>query len=148
MFGELQDLYQEVILDHSKSPRNFLKLDVANRIGEGHNPLCGDRVTVYLLLENGIIQEVSFQGEGCAISKASASMMTECLKGKSREEALAVFRKFHEMTTTGTENADELGKLAAFAGVNKFPARVKCATLPWHAIATILEGKQNVVSTE
>src|SRR3954468_14939919 len=99
MFDELQELYQQVILDHSRSPRNFFKLEVANRIAEGHNPLCGDRVTVYLLLENDVIREVSFQGEGCAISKASASMMTEMLKGKTREEARAIFNKFHEMVT-------------------------------------------------
>jgi nitrogen fixation NifU-like protein len=148
MFDELQELYQQVILDHSRSPRNFLKLDVANRIAEGHNPLCGDRVTVYLLLENDVIRDVSFQGEGCAISKASASMMTELLKGKTRAEAKAIFNNFHDMVTTGTPNLDQLGKLAVFAGVNKFPARVKCAILPWHAIAATLEGRENVVSTE
>ena len=148
MFDELQELYQQVILDHSRSPRNFLKLDGANRIAEGHNPLCGDRVTVYLRLDNDIIRDVSFQGEGCAISKASASMMTELLKGKTRAEAQKIFAKFHDMVTTGTPNLDELGKLGVFAGVNKFPARVKCAILPWHAIAATLEGKENVVSTE
>ncbi len=148
MFDELQELYQQVILDHSRSPRNFLKLDGANRIAEGHNPLCGDRVTVYLRLENDIIRDVSFQGEGCAISKASASMMTELLKGKSRAEAQKIFHKFHDMVTTGTPNLDELGKLGVFAGVNKFPARVKCAILAWHAISATLEGKENVVSTE
>lgn len=148
MFDELQELYQEVILDHSRSPRNYLKLNVANRIAEGHNPLCGDRVTVYMLLENGVIRDLSFQGEGCAISKASASIMTEMLKGKTKEEALATFNKFHEMVTTGTPNLDELGKLGVFAGVNKFPARVKCAILPWHAITATLEGKENVISTE
>ena len=137
-----------MILDHSRSPRNFQKLDVANRIAEGHNSLCGDRVTVYLLIENDVIRDVSFQGEGCAISKASASMMTELLKGKTRAEAQAMFNKFHDMVTTGTPNIDELGKLGVFAGVNKFPARVKCAILPWHAIVATLEGKQNVVSTE
>lgn len=148
MFDELQELYQEVILDHSRRPRNFLKLDGANRIAEGHNPLCGDRVTVYLRLENDVICDVSFQGEGCAISKASASMMTELLKGKTRVEAQRIFSKFHDMVTTGTPNLDELGKLGVFAGVNKFPARVKCAILPWHAIAATLEGKENIVSTE
>src|SRR6478609_9079043 len=148
MFDELQELYQQVILDHSRSPRNFLKLDVANRIAEGHNPLCGDRVTVYLLLENDVIRDLSFQGEGCAISKASASMMTDLLKGKTKAEAQKIFAKFHDMVTTGTANIDELGKLGVFAGVNKFPARVKCAILPWHAIVATLEGKQNVISTE
>lgn len=148
MFDELQELYQQVILDHSRSPRNFLKLDVANRIGAGHNPLCGDRVTVYALVENDQIRDLSFQGEGCAISKASASMMTEMLKGKTRQEAKLIFDKFIEMIVSGTPNLDELGKLGVFAGVHKFPARVKCATLAWHAIATTLEGKENVVSTE
>lgn len=148
MFDELQELYQQVILDHSRSPRNFFKLDAANRIAEGHNPLCGDRVTVYLRLENDIIRDVSFQGEGCAISKASASIMTEMLKGKTREEAQKVFQQFHDMVTTGTPAIDELGKLGVFGGVSKFPARVKCAILPWHAIAATLEGKENVVSTE
>ena len=148
MFDELQELYQEVILDHSRSPRNYYKLDVANRIAEGHNPLCGDRVTVYLLLENGVIKDVSFQGEGCAISKASASMMTEALKGKTREEAQQIFNQFHDMVTSGTPNLDELGKLGVFAGVHKFPARVKCAILSWHAISSTLEGSANVVSTE
>jgi nitrogen fixation protein NifU and related proteins len=149
MFDELQELYQQVILDHSRSPRNYYKLDVANRVAEGHNPLCGDRVTVFLLLENGVIRDVSFQGEGCAISKASASMMTEAVKGKSKEEAEALFEKFHDMVTTGSPALDELGKLGAFAGVNKFPARVKCAILPWHAVSATLHGKENnIVSTE
>lgn len=148
MFDELQELYQQVILDHSRTPRNYYKLAVANHIAEGHNPLCGDRVTVFLLLENGIIRDVSFQGEGCAISKASASIMTETLKGKTKEEADAVFQKFHDMVTTGNSDVDEMGKLAIFAGVSKFPARVKCAILPWHAIVATLQGKENVVSTE
>jgi len=151
MFDELQDLYQQVILDHSRSPRNYLKLGSANRIAEGHNPLCGDRVTVYLLLEEDRIRDVSFQGEGCAISKASASLMTEMLKGKTRAEAQAIFHKFHDLITSSEPNpanTEELGKLGVFAGVHKFPARVKCAILPWHAIAATLEGKQNIVSTE
>jgi nitrogen fixation NifU-like protein len=148
MFDELQELYQQVILDHSRAPRNYFKLDAANRIAAGHNPLCGDRVTVYLRLEEDVIRDVSFQGEGCAISKASASIMTEMLKGKTREEAQKLFHQFHEMVTSGIPAIDELGKLGVFAGVNKFPARVKCAILPWHAIAATLEGKENVVSTE
>lgn len=148
MFDELQELYQEVILDHSRSPRNYHKLEVANRVAEGHNPLCGDRVTVYLLLEGDVIREVSFQGEGCAISKASASMMTEMLKGKTKAEARKIFDRFHDMITTGTPNLEELGKLGVFAGVHKFPARVKCAILSWHAIASTLEGNANIVSTE
>jgi nitrogen fixation NifU-like protein len=148
MFDELQELYQQVILDHSRSPRNFYKLEVANRVAEGHNPLCGDRVTVFLLFENGMIKDVSFLGEGCAISKASASLMTETLKGKTKQEAEDIFKKFHDMVTHGSENTDELGKLGVFGGVNKFPARVKCAILPWHAISATLNGAQNIVSTE
>lgn len=148
MFDELQELYQQVILDHSRSPRNFGKLPLANRMAEGHNPLCGDRVTVYLQFEEGFIRDVSFQGEGCAISKASASLMTETLKGKSGREAQAIFEKFHDLIITGNFDLEPLGKLAAFAGVNKFPARVKCAILPWHAVVSTLEGKDNVVSTE
>jgi nitrogen fixation protein NifU and related proteins len=148
MFDDLQELYQQVILDHSRSPRNFFKLDRADRISEGHNPLCGDRVTVYLLLDGETIREVSFQGEGCAISKASASLMTEMLKGKPVKEAKDIIDKFHNMIMTGQPAVEELGKLGVFAGVNKFPARVKCAILPWHAIAETLNGKNNVVSTE
>ena len=107
MFDELQDLYQQVILDHSRSPRNFSKLEVANRVAEGHNPLCGDRVTVFLRLDDGMIRDVTFQGEGCAISKASASIMTEVLKGKSKVEAKALFDKFHDMVTTGPACSEE-----------------------------------------
>jgi nitrogen fixation NifU-like protein len=151
MFDELQELYQQVIMDHSRKPRNFSKLESANRKAEGHNPLCGDRVTVYLLIEDDVIRDVSFQGEGCAISKASASMMTEALKGKTRSEARAIFRQFHDMVTEPMEDEEkleELGKLGVFAGVHKFPARVKCAILPWHALASTLEGQGTVVSTE
>lgn len=148
MFDELQELYQQVIIDHSRGPRNYHKLEGANRVAEGHNPLCGDRVKVYVLLEGDVIKDVSFQGEGCAISKASASMMTEALKGKTKEEAQEIFQKFHEMVMNGTPNLDELGKLGVFAGVHKFPARVKCAILSWHAISSSLEGTANVVSTE
>lgn len=149
MFDDLQELYQQVIIDHSRHPRNFGPLEGANRVKQGHNPLCGDRVTIYLHLdEGGVIRAVTFQGEGCAISKASASIMTEILKGKTKEEAKVVFDKFHEMITTGTPNLEELGKLGVFAGVNKFPARVKCAILPWHAVAAALEGTEENVSTE
>src|SRR5688500_5714959 len=111
MFDDLQDLYQQVILDHSRRPRNFHKLDLANRTAEGHNALCGDRVTVYLLIDNGVIKDVSFLGEGCAISKASASIMTEILKGKASAEAKAIFDQFHEMVTTGKAEIEEIGKL-------------------------------------
>ena len=148
MFDELQELYQQVILDHSRSPRNYFKLDAANRIAEGHNPLCGDRVTVYLRLENDVIRDVSFQGEGCAISKASASIMTSALKGKTKAEVKSLFDKVHDMVTTGKMSSDDVGKLAVFAGVHKFPARVKCAILPWHAVVAAVEGKEEPVSTE
>jgi nitrogen fixation protein NifU and related proteins len=138
MFDDLNDLYQQVILDHSRSPRNFQKLATANRVAQGHNPLCGDQVMVFLDLQDGVIREITFQGSGCAISKASASIMTAALKGKSADEARQLFEKFRGMVTTGqTDEAD--GKLQAFAGVHKFPARVKCAILPWHAVASALE---------
>jgi len=148
MFDDLQDLYQQVIIDHSRSPRNFRKLETANRVAEGHNPLCGDRVTLYLHLQDGVIRDVSFQGDGCAISKAAASVMTETLKGKTTAEAEALFGKFHDLVTTGKTGTEDLGKLAVFSGVSRFPARVKCAILPWHALASTLQGKDNIVSTE
>jgi nitrogen fixation NifU-like protein len=148
MFDDLNDLYQQVILDHSKSPRNFFKLEVANRVAEGRNPLCGDQVTVYSLVENDVVREISWQGSGCAISKASASIMTDALKGKTAGEVKELFRNFHDLTTTGASDSKDLGKLAAFGGVNKYPARVKCAILPWHAALATLDGKANIVSTE
>jgi nitrogen fixation protein NifU and related proteins len=148
MFDDLNDLYQEVILDHSKTPRNFHVLEGANRTAQGQNPLCGDQVDIYLIMEGDRIQEISFQGSGCAISKASASLLTTSLKGKTREEAQRVFEKMREMVTTGKTDGPELGKLAVFAGVHKFPARVKCAILPWHAAIAAVEGKAEPVSTE
>lgn len=148
MFEELQDLYQQVILDHSRSPRNYGVLPSANRKAQGLNPLCGDSVTLYLRVENGRVQEAMFQGAGCAISKASASLLTESVKGKTYEEIRALFDHVHRMVTTGKAASEELGKLAVFAGVHKFPARVKCAILPWHAVLAALEGKEEKVSTE
>ena len=148
MFDDLTDLYQQVILDHSKSPRNFHKLENANRTAQGHNPLCGDNYTIYALLEGDVIKDLSFQGSGCAISKASASILTDTLKGKTKAEVKALFDKVHDMVTTGNVNGGDLGKLAVFAGVHKFPARVKCAILPWHAVVAAVEGKQGSVSTE
>jgi nitrogen fixation NifU-like protein len=148
MFDDLTDLYQQVILDHSKSPRNFHKLENANRTAQGHNPLCGDNYTIYALLEGDVIKDLSFQGSGCAISKASASILTDTLKGKTKAEVKALFDKVHEMVTTGKVNGGDLGKLAVFAGVHKFPARVKCAILPWHAVVAAVEGKQEPVTTE
>ncbi|MSU21105.1 MAG: SUF system NifU family Fe-S cluster assembly protein [Pedosphaera sp.] len=148
MFDDLNDLYQQVILDHSKSPRNFQKMEKANRVAEGKNPLCGDQVTLYLLMEGEVVKDISFQGSGCAISKASASLLTDSLKGKTREQVKRLFEEVREMITTGKINGDEIGKLAVFAGVHKFPARVKCAILPWHAVVAAMEGKPEPVSTE
>lgn len=145
---ELNDLYQEVILEHSKAPRNFRKPGTTNHTAEGYNPLCGDRYTVFLDLEGEAIRDIGFQGAGCAISKASASMMTQMLKGKTKADAAKLFEQFHALVTGEAENSDEVGKLAVFAGVRKFPARVKCATLAWHTLQSALEGKQEAVSTE
>ena len=148
--AELRDLYQEVILEHSKAPRNYRELAGANQHAEGYNPLCGDHFKVYLTVEGDSIRDISFQGSGCAISKASASMMTQAVKGKSKAEAQKLFHYFHKLVTTGSSNGDrpELGKLAVFSGVSEFPVRVKCATLAWHTLQAALEGKQNTVSTE
>jgi nitrogen fixation NifU-like protein len=148
MFDDLVDLYQQVILDHSKSPRNFRTLDQANRVAQGHNPLCGDNYTIYALVEGDVVKELSFQGSGCAISKASASLLTEALKGKNKAEVKAMFDKVHQLITSGKTTETGLGKLAVFAGVHKFPARVKCAILPWHAVLAAVEGKSAPVTTE
>ena len=148
MSDDLSDLYQEVILDHSRSPRNFRALEGATRSAEGHNPLCGDHVTVYLKLDGDRIGEVTFQGSGCAISKASASIMTEMLKGKTKAEAQKIFHRFHDLIMKGNGGGEDLGKLAVMAGVHKFPNRIKCAILPWHAVEACLEGKKDPVSTE
>ncbi len=146
---ELRDLYQEVILEHSKAPRNYKALESANHKAEGYNPLCGDRFTVYLEMDGDKIREIGFQGAGCAISKASASMMTQSVKGKTKEEAEKIFHRFHELVTGHGHGDDpELGKLAVFSGVSEFPARVKCASLAWHTLEAALEGKQEKVSTE
>jgi nitrogen fixation NifU-like protein len=148
MSGGLQELYQEVILDHNRRPRNFRTMDDGQK-AEGYNPLCGDRLTVYLRLEGGRIQDASFQGSGCAISKASASLMTDSVKGKTVEEANALFERFHRMITCGTdEPVDDLGKLSVFSGVREFPVRVKCATLAWHALRAAADARSEVVSTE
>ena len=148
MFDDLVELYQQVILDHSKSPRNFRVLPGANRQAQGHNPLCGDNYTIYAILDGEVIKEIAFQGSGCAISKASASLLTDILKGKSKAEMKAIFDKVHALITTGKVSEQGLGKLAVFAGVHKFPARVKCAILPWHAALAAVEGKGEPVTTE
>jgi nitrogen fixation NifU-like protein len=149
--GDLRDLYQEVILEHSKAPRNYRELKDPDRKAEGFNPLCGDHFTVYLQMHGDVIQDVVFQGSGCAISKASASMMTQALKGKTQHDAEELFHRFHDVVT-GHAPANgaqaELGKLAVFSGVSEFPTRVKCATLAWHTLQAALEGKQDAVSTE
>lgn len=151
--AELDELYQEVILDHNRSPRNYRTIADANRKAQGYNPLCGDQVIVYLKLEDGVIKDISFQGSGCAISKASASMMTAELKGKSETEAKKLFENVHKMLT-GESNENErhgtgeVGKLVILSGVSKFPARVKCATLAWHTVQSALNGGEQVASTE
>jgi nitrogen fixation NifU-like protein len=148
--SELSELYQQVILDHNKKPRNFRKIDDANRTAEGFNPLCGDQLTVYLDFENGVVNDVSFEGSGCAISKASASMMTQAIKGKSIDDAEVLFNEFHQMVTGELDEEatpNHLGRLTIFAGVREFPARVKCASLSWHTLHAALKG-EDVVSTE
>ena len=145
--SDLRDLYQEVILDHNRVPRNFGKLPNANREAEGHNPLCGDRVRVSLHVEGDRIEGIAFQGSGCAISTASASLMTEALKGRTVEEARRLFQGFHDLLTAGGD-ADGLGKLAVFAGVREYPIRIKCATLAWHAVQAALDQQDHPVSTE
>jgi nitrogen fixation protein NifU and related proteins len=148
---DLRELYQQVILDHHKKPRNFRKLEKANRQADGYNPLCGDKVSVYMEVEDGIIRDVSFIGAGCAISTASASMMTESLKGKSISDAELMFDRFHKLVT-GDGNTDfdasALGKLAVFSGVREYPVRVKCASLAWHTMHAALEGREDTVATE
>jgi nitrogen fixation NifU-like protein len=148
--ADLRDLYQEVILEHSKAPRNFHTLTESNQKAEGFNPLCGDRFTVYVNVDGDSIQDIGFQGSGCAISKASASMMTQAVKGKSKAEAKELVDIVHRLVTTGEANGDrdDLGKLAVFSGVSEFPVRVKCATLAWHTLQAALEGKQEKISTE
>jgi nitrogen fixation protein NifU and related proteins len=147
MFDDLTDLYQQVILDHCKHPRNFHELGHPTCTAQGYNPLCGDQLKLFLHTEGDVIKEVSFVGSGCCISKASASLLTECVKGKNKAEVKAIFDKVHDMVTTGHSQTD-VGKLAVFAGVHKFPTRVKCAILPWHAVLAAIEGKGEPVSTE
>lgn len=150
--SDLRELYQEVILDHHRRPRNFGALPEANHHAEGHNPLCGDHLTVHLDVEGGIIKGVGFEGAGCAISRASASLMTDAVKGKPVEEAERMFEEFHRMVTSGVEDAVEksLGKLTVFCGVREFPSRVKCASLAWHTMHAALDGQNEeaTISTE
>ena len=151
MLSDLEDLYQQVILDHGRKPRNFRELATASGKAEGYNPLCGDRVTVYLQRDNGHIADAAFTGKGCAICTASASMMTQIVKGKSVDEARTLFEGFHHMLTVDAStpaDAEALGKLAVFAGVKKYPIRVKCATLPWHTLKAAIDQQDQPVSTE
>jgi nitrogen fixation NifU-like protein len=148
---DLRDLYQEVILEHSKAPRNFRRLQDANHHAEGFNPLCGDRLTIYVDMDGDAIRDISFQGSGCAISKASASMMTQSVKGRTKQEVDALFDNFRRLVTgqlNGENGSPDLGKLAAFSGVSEYPVRVKCATLPWHTLRAALHGEHETVSTE
>jgi nitrogen fixation NifU-like protein len=144
----VHDLYEETILDHSKRPRNCHPMQDANRQAEGYNPLCGDKLKLYLKMEGDIVKDVSFVGSGCAISTASASLMTESLKGKTRDEALKMLDKFHELLTTDAAVSKDLGKLVVFCGVRDYPARVKCATLAWHTLKSALNDTDETVSTE
>lgn len=149
--SDLNELYQQVILDHNKKPRNFKVLETANRAQEGYNPLCGDQLKLYLELDGEMVKDIAFQGQGCAISKASASMMTAAIKGKSKDEAETMFEEFHKMVKGELDPETEenhLGRLKIFAGVREFPARVKCASLSWHTLRAALEGSKEAVSTE
>jgi nitrogen fixation NifU-like protein len=150
MMAGLGELYQDLILDHNRSPRNYRKMENANRHVEGNNPLCGDRLTVFLRMDGDSIEDAAFQGSGCAISRASASLMTAAVKGKTRSEAEDLFDRFHRLVTGTLNPADtqSLGKLAAFAGVAEFPVRIKCASLSWHALRAALNQSNSVVSSE
>lgn len=148
---ELRELYQEVILDHSKHPKNYHKMDDATHNAEGYNPLCGDHFYIYLKFEDGIVKDISFEGAGCAISKASASIMTSVVKGKTLEEVQKIFNNFHAFVTGKVDtnfDPNSLGKLAVFSGVSEFPVRVKCATLAWHTLMSALENKNEITKTE
>ncbi len=149
--SDLRELYQELILDHTRRPRNFGTIEEATCTAQGFNPLCGDALTLYLAIEDGLVRDVRFQGKGCAISTASASLMTEAIKGKTTDEVVALFKRFQEVVTSPTDSEIdlvELGKLAALAGVREFPLRVKCAVLAWHTLQAALSGRHATVSTE
>jgi nitrogen fixation protein NifU and related proteins len=151
MDPQLRELYQEVILDHNKSPRNFKRLETANRTAEGYNPLCGDKIDIFLDIEDDVVKDISFLGSGCAISKASASLMSTIIKGKSVDEAKKLFEKFHDLITGKLDESasiEELGKLAVLGGVKEFPMRVKCASLAWHTMLTALKNESKTVTTE
>jgi nitrogen fixation NifU-like protein len=145
---DLRELYQELILDHNQNPRNYGEMDSPTATADGFNPLCGDRLTLYLRMSDEVVEDIKFVGSGCAISKASASIMTTLLKGKTRKEAITLFEMFHKMVTTGELPEGGLGKLAVLSGVYKYPARVKCAVLAWYTSKNALEGKESVAKTE
>ena len=147
MFDDLQDLYQQVILDHCKQPRNFHELPDATCTAQGRNPLCGDQLKLFLEIDGDLVKDIGFVGSGCCISKASASLLTEACKGRSKAEVKILFDRVHDLVTTG-KTEGEVGKLAVFAGVHKYPARVKCAILSWHALLAAIEGRGEPVSTE
>ena len=149
--SELEELYQEIIMEHNRKPRNFRKLEESNRSANGFNPFCGDTITLDLMVEGDSIADIGFQGSGCAISRASASLMTESIKGKSQDEAQQLFEAFHRLLTGGPEkevDSEDLGDLDVLAGVSEFPTRIKCATLSWHALRSALEGQEDTVTTE
>ena len=145
---DLREVYQEAILDHYRRPRNFAVLDSATQEAKGHNPLCGDRISVYLEISGDLVRDISFQGAGCAISTASASMMTEAVKGRSLEEVSRLFLRFHQRMTGGDDSDTDLGKLEALSGVREIPIRVKCATLAWHTLKAAIEQREDSISTE
>lgn len=147
MFDDLSDLYQQVILDHCKQPRNFHEMGSPTCSAQGHNPLCGDQLKLFLRMDGDVVQDISFVGSGCCISKASASLLTEAVKGRKRNEVKALFERVHHLVTTG-QGAEEAGKLAVFAGVYRFPARIKCAILSWHALLAAVNGEGDAVTTE
>ena len=146
--SEIRELYQEAILDHSRRPRNFGRLELFNRMAEGYNPLCGDQIKLYLKVVDGIVRDASFEGAGCAISTASASLMTEMIKTKSEIEVNELFESFHSLVTGGPSRVELLGKLIVFSGVSEFPTRVKCASLAWHTIKNAMQGEKVITSTE
>ncbi len=146
--NDLQELYQQVIIDHNHNPRNFHEIEHPSHSAKGHNPLCGDKIDIYLIITDEIIAEVSFMGSGCAISKASSSLMTEVLLGKTITEAQQLFDSVHSMITNGKTDVDDIGKLAVLSGVHKFPARVKCAILPWHTMKNALDKSTKITITE
>lgn len=146
--NDLRDLYQEVIFDHNRNPRNHHAMEGASHHADGHNPLCGDQITVYLMVKDGVIEDVSFEAHGCAISTASASLMTQALKGKRTDEVPTLFEDFHRMATGEADATERLGKLAVLEGVREYPARVKCATLAWHTLVAALEHSDQPATTE